>query len=110
MPEFGLHADRPAVFERVLADDALAARPCPRWPTPQDRLGRMPGPCNIGALRPITVAASVAARPLYDNSRCQGSPSIPQLALVMPTGSQRSAASAGLNDRKCQAAATTISA
>jgi hypothetical protein len=51
-----------------------------------------------------------AARSRCDNSRFQGSPSVPQLALVMPTGSQRSAASAWLNDRKCRGPAPTISA
>ena len=51
---------------------------------------------------------SRAARSPCDNSRVQGSPSVPQLALVMPTGSQRCAASTRLNERKCGSLTPTI--
>jgi hypothetical protein len=59
---------------------------------------------------PVHARASMVGAIALRQPPIQGSPSVPQLALVMPTGSQRRAASARLNERKCRAPATTISA
>jgi hypothetical protein len=71
------------------------------------RFGRC---CSCGAALPALGELPCWAQSPCDNSRFRGSPSVPQLALPMPIGSQRRAASARLNERKCRAPATTISA
>ena len=65
------------------------------------------GPASFGP--PPSPPPRAASSPCA-NGRFQGSPSIPQLALAMPTGSQRRAASTRLNECKCRALAPTISA
>ena len=108
---------------------AASARPAPSSPPPPRTTspGFLPTPparcccrcrCASGGWpqpRQVLTPLSMRELPCWaqspcDNRRFQGSPSIPQLALVMPTGSQRRAASARLNERKCRAPATTISA
>jgi hypothetical protein len=57
MPHFGFGAELLVVLERVLADDALAARPTCFGKRSRDRVGRMPGSYSIGAPRTIVVPA-----------------------------------------------------
>lgn len=109
MPHFGLDADRPAVFDRVLADDALAARPTPSRTKPAKiELAGCRERAASARSAPSPAPHPRAARSLGDNSQFEGSPSVRQLALVMPSGSQRCAASTRLNERKCGSLTPTI--
>ena len=120
---------RPRRSSRRMPGRAASARPAPSSPPPPRTTspGFLPTPparcccrcrCASGGWpqpRQVLTPLSMRELPCWaqspcDNRRFQGSPSIPQLALVMPTGSQRRAASARLNERKCRAPATTISA